>query len=114
MLGRSIGIDDAEIGAMAEAQTSPMFDATDRLVLRYAEMLTRENRVDEKLYAELAARFPREELVELCFTVGLAALVNRVHATFRTDLDGRTRASVGDAPFLSYRTLATHRSAMVP
>ena len=99
MLGRSIGLNDDEIGSMAEAETSPRFDAMDRLVMRYAEVLTRENRVDEKLYAELAAKFPREELVELCFTVGLAALVNRVHATFRTDLDGTTRASVGDAPF---------------
>ena len=99
MLGRSVGINDDEIGSMAEAAASPRFDATDRLVMRYAEVLTRESRVDEKLYAELAAKFPREELVELCFTVGLAALVNRVHATFRTDLDGSTQASVDDAPF---------------
>jgi alkylhydroperoxidase family enzyme len=99
MLGRSVGINDEEIGWMSEAESSPLFDATDRLVIRYAEVLTRENRVDEQLYAELASRFPREELMELYLTVGLAALVNRVHATFRTDLDGSTQASVGDAPF---------------
>jgi hypothetical protein len=29
----------------------------------------------------------------------MAALVNRVHATFRTDLDGSTQESVGDAQF---------------
>ena len=84
---------------MSDAEASPLFDATDRLVVRYAEVLTRDNRVDDQLYAELAARFSPEELVELCFTVGLAALVNRVHATFRTDLDGSTKAAVGDAPF---------------
>jgi len=83
---------------MADADTSPLFDETDRLVLRYAEVLTRENRVNDALYAALAARFPREELLELCFTVGLAALVNRVHATFRTDLDDSTRLSVADGP----------------
>ena len=99
MLGRSIGISDDEIAAMAESQTSALFDATDRLVLRYAETLTRENRVSDELYAELAARFPQDELVELCFTVGLAALVNRVHATFGTGVDGITRAAVGDAAF---------------
>jgi alkylhydroperoxidase family enzyme len=99
MLGRSIGLTDEEIGWMSEAEASPLFDATDKLVLRYAYVLTRENRVDEDLYRELEAAFPREELVELCFTVGLAALVNRVHATFRTDLDGTTRESVGDASF---------------
>jgi alkylhydroperoxidase family enzyme len=99
MLGRSVGLSDEEIGWMSEAESSPRFDATDRLVIRYAEVLTQENRIDEKLYAELAETFPREELVELCMAVGLAALVNRVHATFRTDLDGSTQESVGDAPF---------------
>jgi hypothetical protein len=38
-------------------------------------------------------------LVELCFTVGLAALVNRVHATFETDVDSSTKTTVGDFPF---------------
>lgn len=84
---------------MADWDTVPMFDDTDRLVLRYAEVLTRENRVSDALYAELEARFPRAELVELCMTVGLSALVNRVHATFHTDVDDSTRAQVGDAPF---------------
>ncbi len=99
MLGRSVGLTDEEMGAMAEWDTTPLFDDTDRLVLRYAEVLTRDNRVSDALYAELAACFPREELLELCMTVALAALVNRVHATFRTDVDDATRAQVGDARF---------------
>ena len=84
---------------MAEAANSPLFDQTDRLVLHYAEVLTRDNRVSDELYAQLAARFSREELVELCFSVGLSSLVNRVHATFRTDLDASTRDSVGVVDF---------------
>lgn len=98
-LGRSAGINDNEIGAMADAQASPLFNETDRLVLEYAEGLTKTNRVSDELYRRLAARFSREELVELCLTVALSNLVNRVHATFRTDLDEATRASVGDAAF---------------
>jgi alkylhydroperoxidase family enzyme len=99
MLGRSVGISDEEMAAMAAAEASPLFDAVDRLVIRYAEILTRTNRVSDELFAELAARFDQQELVELCFAVGLAALVNRVHATFKTDVDEATRAEVGDAPF---------------
>src|SRR6478752_2092739 len=95
MLGRSVGLSNQEIAAMADAADSSLFDETDRLVLHYAEVLSRENRVDDELYARLAARFSREELVELCFAVGLSSLVNRVHATFRTDLDLRTHDSVG-------------------
>jgi alkylhydroperoxidase family enzyme len=98
MLGRSVGLTDEEMAAMAEPDTCASFDETDRVVLRYAEVLTRENRCDDALYAELAKRFPTIELLELSFTVGLSNLVNRVHATFRTDLDEATRAQVGDAP----------------
>jgi alkylhydroperoxidase family enzyme len=99
MLGRSVGLTDEDMAAMADWDTTPRFDATDRLVLRYAEVLTRENRVSDALYAELAARFSREELLELCMTVGLAALVNGMHATFRTDVDDSTIEQVGEAPF---------------
>jgi alkylhydroperoxidase family enzyme len=99
MLGRSVGLTNAEIAAMGEAENSPVFDPTDRLVLRYSTILTLENRVPDDLYAELAGRFTKDELVELCFTVALAALVNRVHATFRTDVDGSTTDSVGDFTF---------------
>ena len=99
MLGRSVGLKDDEMAAMADWATAAVFDDTDRVVLRYAEVLTRENRVSDALYADLAMRFAREELLELCMAVGLAALVNRVHATFHTDVDDSTRAHVGDAPF---------------
>jgi alkylhydroperoxidase family enzyme len=98
-LGRSAGISDDEMAAMPEAQSSPLFDETDKLVIRYAEVLTQTCKVSDDLYRQLEARFTREELLELCFLVGLAALVNRVHATFVTDVDAVTRASVGDAPF---------------
>jgi hypothetical protein len=83
---------------LVEPETCASFDDTDRLVLRYAEVLTRENRVDDTLYAALEKRFPKIELLELSFTVGLSNLVNRVHATFRTDLDDSTHAKVRDAP----------------
>jgi alkylhydroperoxidase family enzyme len=99
MLGRSVGLSNEEIGWMNEAEASPLFDETDRLVLRYASMLTLENRVPDDLYNALATRFSKDELVELCFTVGLSNLVNRVHATFLTDLDGSTKTTVGDVAF---------------
>ena len=98
MLGRSVGITDEQFAGMAESAGSPHFDAIDRLVLRYAEELTRENRVSDALYAELAERFPPDELLELCMTVSLAGFVNRVHATFQTNVDDSTGEYLGDVP----------------
>lgn len=97
MLGLSVGLTKAEMGMMNDAANCASFDSTDRLVLRYSEILTRDNRVDDALYAELAARFSNDELVDLALTISFAAFVNRMHATFRTDLDGSTFEQVGDA-----------------
>jgi alkylhydroperoxidase family enzyme len=93
-LGSSAGLTDEELSWLNGWQEAPVFDDTDRLVLRYADALTRENRVDEALYAALAARFPPRELFELCMAVSLSALVNRAHATFLTDVDERTAQRV--------------------
>lgn len=97
MLGLSVGLTKEEMSLLGEPEACATFDDTDRLVLRYTETLARTNRVDDALYQALAARFPQEEIVELCLTIGFSSLVNRMHATFRTDLDESTASQVGDA-----------------
>lgn len=96
MLGLGVGLSEEEIAAMDDPQRSPSFDEMDRLVLRYAEELTRENIVVDEVYDALAAKLDTTELMELAATVGLAAMVNRVHATFQTAVDPETMARVGD------------------
>lgn len=97
MLGRSAGLTDEEMMEMANNRSSTLFDEKDKLVLRYSEILTQENRVDDEMYGALERCFPQAELVELCMTVALAAFVNRVHATFHTDVDEETLLELGDA-----------------
>jgi alkylhydroperoxidase family enzyme len=87
------------MASMADGQQSPLFNDKEKLAMRYAETLTRTCRVSDELYRQLEAHFTHDEIVELCFLVGLSNLVNRVHATFQTDVDAQTRASVGDAAF---------------
>ena len=91
------------MGMMGDAENCASFDETDRLVLRYSAILTRENRVDDALYTALAARFSQDELVDLALTISFSALVNRMHATFQTELDEPTRNAVGDAAACSLR-----------
>lgn len=93
MLGQSVGLSAEQMAAMGDAD-SPLFDETEALVLRYAQVLTRDNKVDDALYGELEKRFSKNDLFELCMTIGLSGLVNRVHATFKTDLDAETAESV--------------------
>jgi alkylhydroperoxidase family enzyme len=98
MLGRSVGLSDDEMAGMADPASVASFDETDRLVLRYAQTSIRDIKIPDELYAKLAARFPKQQLMELAMTVALASLVNRVHATFQTDLDDSTKQRVADAP----------------
>ena len=80
-------MDGETLAAMGDWRNSELFDEGDRRVRELAEALTRENRVEDSLYARLEACFSRERLVRLAMTIALAGMVNRVHATFNTRLD---------------------------
>ena len=99
MLGRSVGLNESEMAEISSWEGSDIFDDKDRLVLRYTDALSRENRVDDNLYQELATHFSETEIMKLCITVSFAGLVNRVHATFLTDVDQSTLDTVADAPY---------------
>ena len=99
MLGRSVGLNDEELQAIMDWESAPIFDTKDRIVLRFTESLARDNKVSDELYAELSEYFSEPEIMKLCITVSFAGLVNRVHATFLTDLDQTTLETVADAPY---------------
>jgi alkylhydroperoxidase family enzyme len=96
-LGRSVGLSEEQLAGLASHElTEPPFSPTEQLVVRYARRLTRLEPIDDALYAELQRTFTLQEIMELCFTVGISNAVNRFHATFHTPLDDRTRDALGD------------------
>ena len=88
-----------ELAALAEWPSSGRFDAKDRAVLRFTDALSESNRVDDDVYSELANHFSDQEIMKLSFAVGLAGMVNRVHATFKTAVDDMTIERSSDTPF---------------
>jgi alkylhydroperoxidase family enzyme len=104
MLGRSVGLDENELAAISSWEQSELFTAKDRAVLAFTDSLSRDNKVSDELYAELGEHFNETEIMKLCVTVSFAGLVNRVHATFLTDLDEMTLDSVADAPYCLIHT----------
>lgn len=99
MLGRSIGLTDVEIAAIGEWRGSHYFDDKDRAVLAYTDSVSENNSVPNEIYDVLGEHFDEKETMKICIAVTFAGLVNRVHATFRTELDPSTLAAVEDAPF---------------
>jgi alkylhydroperoxidase family enzyme len=92
-----VGLSEEQLAGLASQDlTEPPFTPIEQLVVRYARRLTRLEPIDE-LYTELQEAFTLQEIMELCFTIGISNAVNRFHATFHTPLDDRTRAALGDA-----------------
>lgn len=75
------------------------YDPAEAAIVRYAQKSTRLQPIDDATYGALAAHFSVEQIMDITMTVGLSNLVNRFHATFRTDVDSATLEEVeaGDA-----------------
>jgi alkylhydroperoxidase family enzyme len=68
-------------------KTSPVYEDLQKLVIEYAEELTKTVSTPESLMNQLKARLSEQELVELNLTVGLAQVTNRFNESFKIDLD---------------------------
>lgn len=78
-----------------------VYAAPEAAIISYAQKSTRLEPIDDKLYAELKRHFSTEQIIDICLTVGLSNMINRFHATFRTDLDSETSAAA-EAGDLTY------------
>lgn len=91
-------MDEAQLAHLADDPLpAGVYSDDDAAIIRYARLSTRSQPVDDRLYAELSTFLSRRQLMELCFTVGVANLINRFHATFLTDLDRATEDALGDS-----------------
>ena len=76
-----------------------VYGEAEAAIVRYAQKSTRLEPIDNATYGDLARHFTKEQIIDLCLTVGVSNVINRFHATFQTDLDAVTiaEAEAGDA-----------------
>jgi len=86
-VARKLGITEEQLQAINDCESSPLFTNLEKLVMKYAEELTKTVKSSEELLKELRKHLSEEELVELNLTVGTANLTNRFNMSFMTDLD---------------------------
>jgi alkylhydroperoxidase family enzyme len=90
-----VGLSEEQIAHVADDPLPPdVYDERQAAVVRYAQRVTRLNAVDDELYAELSRYFDAAALIELCLVVGSANMVNRLHATFHTDVEEATLSAL--------------------
>ncbi len=79
---------------LAEPLPEGVYEPAEAAIIVYARKSTRLEPIDDATYGALAAHFSTQQIIDICMTVGLSNLVNRFHATFRTDVDAETLAEV--------------------
>ncbi len=95
MLGRSVGLSEAQLAHLGDDVAPPgVYSPFEATIVRYARQSTLHITIDDALYADLERYYSRQQIVDICLVVGQSNLVNRFHATFRTDVDEATLATV--------------------
>jgi alkylhydroperoxidase family enzyme len=96
LLGRSAGLTEAQIAHLGDDPLPEgVYGDDGAAIVRYAQASHRSQPISDEVYDDLRRHFSNEEVIDLCFVIGLSNLVNRFHATFLTDLDDRTADAVG-------------------
>lgn len=67
--------------------STPAYGELERLVIRYAEQLTRQVDTDEALLEDLKKHLSDREIVELAVTVASANFTNRINESLKTELE---------------------------
>jgi alkylhydroperoxidase family enzyme len=98
-LGRSAGLSDQQLAHLTDTPLPPdVYDDAERAIVEYAGRSTRMEPITDGLFARLRDHLSVEQVMELCFTVGVANVINRFHATFLTDVDAATLEKLGENP----------------
>ena len=88
VLGRGIGIREEKLLHLGDDPLPDgLYTEAEAAVVRYTQKLTKGLAIDDATYGALAGHFSVQQIIELCFVVGLAEMVNRFHATFLTEVD---------------------------
>lgn len=95
LLGRAAGLTEEKLAHLADSPLpDDVYEADEAAIVRYAQASTRMEPITDEIYSELRAHFSEQQIIEICFTIGMSNTINRFHATFLTELDPSTRESV--------------------
>ena len=83
------GVSVAECDALADWEHAAFFSAGERAALAYADVMTRDIVVPDKVFAEVAQHFDPRQIVELTVLIGLYNMHTRVVTALAIDPEPR-------------------------
>ncbi len=106
LLGRAAGLTDDKLAHLGdEPLPEGLYAPDEAAIVTYAQRSTRMDVIDDTTYGNLAEHFTPEQIIEICFTVGMSNIINRFHATFLTQLDPATQQALAPSCPLRYPEL---------
>jgi 4-carboxymuconolactone decarboxylase len=87
LLGREIGITEAEIVAVTRPLTTFPWAEDDRIVLELADELYTDCGVTDPTWTKLAARWPPKEILEFLMIIGFYYMASGIHNAVGIQLD---------------------------
>jgi alkylhydroperoxidase family enzyme len=98
MLGRSIGISEEKLQHLGDVPLPEgVYSDAEAALIRYAQKSTKNEPIDDATYRDLAEHFSVQQMIDICFNVGLAQITNRFNATFLPDVDDYIREANEEA-----------------
>lgn len=91
VLARDAGLDDDDIGRIAEGSAGPEWSPLDRALLRAVDELVAGAAIADDTWKALAAELDEQQLMDLVFTVGAYDLLAMALLSFRVELDADLR-----------------------
>jgi alkylhydroperoxidase family enzyme len=94
--GRATGLTEEKLARIgADPLPEGLYTPDEAVIVRYARASSRLEPITDELYTALLEHFDEKKIIEICFTVGMANMINRFHATFHTDVDADTQEMLG-------------------
>ena len=95
LLGRAAGLSEEKLAHLGDDPLPEgVYEPDEAAIVAYAQRSTRMTVIDDRTYGDLTEHFTTEQIIEICFTVGLSNMINRFHATFLTELDPDTQEAL--------------------
>jgi alkylhydroperoxidase family enzyme len=91
-IAKMLGIDDEAIARLGMHETSTAFDATDKLVLRYTDAVTRMDANAPAMAEEIKAALGERQLVELTFCIANWNLMAHLLKPLQIELEEPVKA----------------------
>ena len=86
-LALRVGVSKEKLDAVEKYAESPLFDAVEKLILRYADEYQSRPGASPEVIDSLRKHYSEEQLVELDVLLGIANLANRLNISFDIEID---------------------------